>query len=91
MPVEHGADRAHVLLQCAEDLRRVPQDVDALRGGDREERRDGGGENEGCVIDALVIHDVTRAGAESARRVETVSDRTDQHVYLRGLYDMRLS
>ena len=45
-PVEHCADSAHVLLQRAQNRRRVPQDVDALRGGDREERLDGGRENE---------------------------------------------
>ena len=60
-------DRAHVLLQLAQVRRRVPKDVDALRGGDREERRDRGGENERRAISALVIHDDTRARAESTR------------------------
>ena len=34
---EHGADRSHVLLQRTRDRRRVSQDADALRGGDRKE------------------------------------------------------
>ncbi len=89
--VEHGPDRAHVLLKCAEDRKHVPQDVDALRGGDREERRDRGGENEGSAVDALVIHDDTRVRAETARWVEAVGDRTDDHVNLRSLCDLRFS
>ena len=90
-PIEHCADRTRVLLQRARDRRRVPQDVDALRGGDCQERRDGSRENECCTIDALVINDDTRAGAETARRVEAVGNRTNQHVYLRSLCDMRFS
>ena len=44
--VEHRTDGAHILLQRTQNRWRIPQDVDALRGGDREERRDGGRENE---------------------------------------------
>ena len=65
--VEHRTDRAHVLLQRAQDRRRVPKDVDAFRGGDCEESRDGCGENERCAVDPLVIHDRTRASTEAAR------------------------
>ena len=65
--VEYSSDRAHILLQRAQDRRRVPKDVDALRGGDGEERRDRGGENKRGALNALVIHDDTRARAESAR------------------------
>ena len=89
--VEHGPDRTHVLLQRAQDRWRVPQDVDVLQGGDREERRDRGGDDERGAIDALVIHDDTRARAETARRVEAIDDRSDEHVYLSGLCDMRLN
>jgi hypothetical protein len=62
--VEYGADRAHVLLQRVQDRRCVPENVVALRGGDRDERRDSG-ENERGAVDALVIHDDTRARAET--------------------------
>ena len=65
--IEYSPDRTHVLLQRAKDRRRVPKDVDALRGGDREQRRDRSRENERGPVDALMIHDDTRAGAESAR------------------------
>ena len=52
-PVEHHADRAHVFLHRAEDRGRFPQDVGALQGGEREERRNGGGENERGAVDPL--------------------------------------
>ena len=61
--IELRADHAHVFLQGAQDRRRVLQNVDALRGGDC---KDCGGENEGCAVDALVIHDDTRSWAEPA-------------------------
>jgi len=57
---------ARVLLQSAQDRRRVPQDVDILRGGDGN-RRNGGGENERGAVVPLVIHDDAQGGAESAR------------------------
>ena len=61
---EHSADRAYVLLQCGQDRWHVPQDVDALRGGDYEECQDNDEENERGAINGLVIHDDTRARAK---------------------------
>ena len=43
---------AHVLLQRGEDRRRFPKDIDALRGGDREERRDSAGTAAGKTEEA---------------------------------------
>ena len=65
--VEYSPYRAHILLQLTQDRRRVLNDVDALRGGDREERWYCGGENERGAVNALVIHGDTEASAESAR------------------------
>jgi len=55
--LEDRADRADVFLQRAEDRGCVAQDVDALRGGDGEERWEGGGEDEGGAVDTLVVDD----------------------------------
>ena len=66
-------------FSCSVDQLRGPQDVDALRGGNREEHRDGGGENELGTIDSLAIHTDMGAGAEIARRVQDAGDRTDEH------------
>ena len=58
--VEQGQiARPHVLLQRTQDRRRAPQDIDALQGGDCEERQDCGRENEQGTVDALelVIYD----------------------------------
>ncbi|KAH9012765.1 hypothetical protein EDB85DRAFT_1900128 [Lactarius pseudohatsudake] len=57
---QNGPDRPHVLLQRTQNRRRVPQDVDALRTGDRQERWDSCGEDEGCAVDALDPHDELR-------------------------------
>ena len=41
--------------------------VDALRGGDRGDRRDSDGEIDRGTADLLATHDGTRAGTEPAR------------------------
>ena len=51
--VEDGADCADVFLQGGENRGRVPENVDALRAGDREERGHGRGEYEGGAVNPL--------------------------------------
>ena len=86
-PVENRVDRGRVFLHRAEDRWHDPQDVDALRGGNGDKRRSVGTAAEKGNEVSLMRRDSTtmRAGAQPARRVKAVRDRTDEHVSLGGL------
>ena len=92
-PVEHRVDCGRVFLHRAQYRWHDPQDVDALRGGNRDERRSVGTAAEKRNEVSLIRRDSTtmRAGAEPARRVKAFHDRTDKHVSLGGLCEFNLS
>ena len=86
-PVKNRVDRGRVFLHRAEDQWHDPQDVDALRGRNRDERRSVGPAAEKGNEVSLMRWDFTtmRTGAEPARQVKAVRDQTDEHVSLGGL------